>query len=236
MLNRFLGLLWSRMMIILANKTAAINLVLPFVMVLLYQYMFGRQMSGEELAITVLWTSLPMVAPMVATVFPTIVSEEAEKNNQRSLLLAGVQPWEYVLSSLLFPFGVIFVYIVGLPFYLGISRSDLGVSYLLVMMLTSLVVSLLFLTVSLLFETQSRATIVSLPLMMFSAFLPLFTMMDERVSDFIQWTFLGAFVERSTLGGQDYEIFSQSFAILLVWVLVSILGAIFVTKRRYLKR
>lgn len=236
MFKRFLALLWSRMMIILANKTAAINLILPFVMVLLYRYMFGRQMSGDELAYAVLWTSLPMVAPMIATVFPTIVSEEAEKNNQRSLLLAGVKPWEYVLSSLLFPFCIIFVYIVGLPFYLGISRSELGLSYLLVMALTALVTSLLFLMVSLLCETQSRATIVSLPLMMVSAFLPMFTMMDERVSDVIQWTFLGAFTELSSTGGRDYMLLSQSFGVLVVWLGLTIVGAVVVTSRRRLRR
>ncbi|MGZ7154112.1 ABC transporter permease, partial [Streptococcus pyogenes] len=73
---------------------------------------------------------LPMIPAFLGYLLPTVVAEEAEKNNQRSLRLAGVKSWEYVLASLLLPFVVAVIYLVLLPFYLRINLSELGWQYI----------------------------------------------------------------------------------------------------------
>lgn len=228
MLKSFYALLWSRKEIVLANKAVLVNLFMPLLMVVIYQFLYKGK-EGSDFAI--LFSCLPMVPSFVGYLLPTLVAEEAEKNNQRSLRLAGVSDWYYVLASLVLPILLTVVYFLALPLYLRISFADLGWAYFLIMSLTSVLVLLLFLLVSLLTDTQTRATLLAMPVMLLTSFLPLFSFVDEQVKKWIDFTFLGAFTKYSQLG-KEYTLTDRTFWILLVWLLAVSLALLAVMKKR----
>ena len=148
---------------ILANKMVSVNLFMPILMVILYQYMFKGQDGMKDM---ILFMVLPMIPAMTGYLLPIVVGEEAEKNNQRSLQLAGVKNWEYVVASLIIPFLVNLFYLFALPLYLGMDLVELGWQYIPVMLVTSLTVFLVFMGTALVVNTQSKATIGAMPIMM----------------------------------------------------------------------
>ncbi|MGT2911284.1 ABC transporter permease [Streptococcus cameli] len=232
MIKRMGALLWSRKEVILANKMVVTNLLMPLLMVVLYQFMFKGKEDMEQM---IFFLVLPMVPAFIGYMLPTIVSEEAEKNNQRSLRLAGVKSWEYILASLVPPFVINLIYLIALPFYLKIDWRDLGTSYLPVMLVSSIIIFLLFMGLALLVNSQSRATILAMPVMMATAFLPLFTMLDKTVEKIVGFTYMGSFVQYS----QDlasYELGHNSFLVLLIWLLVSVVAVVWITKKKQVIR
>lgn len=228
MIRRLYALVWSRKEVVLANKMVVTNLLMPLLMVLLYQFMFKGRDGANEM---ILFMVLPMVPAFVGYMLPTLVSEEAEKNNQRSLRLAGVKSWEYVLASLVIPFICNLVYLVVLPVYLKVSWRTLGRQYLAVMLVTSIVIFLLFMAVALLVNSQSRSSIVAMPVMMVSAFLPIFSMLDKTTNKLASLTYMGSFAKY----GQslvNYSLLDMTFIVLLVWLLFSLVGVIWITHQR----
>lgn len=228
MLKRIMALLWSRKEMMMANKMVMMNLIIPALMVVLYQYMFK---SMEDAGKMIFFMVLPMIPAFLGYLLPTVVAEEAEKNNQRSLRLAGVKSWEYVLASLLLPFVVAVIYLVILPVYLRINLSELGWQYIPVMLLTSLIVFLIFMALALMTDTQTRASIVAMPVMMVSSFLPMFAMMDKTVEKIIDFTYLGAYSVYSK-EMSHYQIMDKSFFFLIIWLMVALLGVIWLTRQR----
>lgn len=228
MLKRIMALLWSRKEMMMANKMVMMNLLIPALMVVLYQYMFK---SMEDAGKMIFFMVLPMIPAFLGYLLPTVVAEEAEKNNQRSLRLAGVKSWEYVLASLLLPFVVAVIYLVILPVYLRINLSELGWQYIPVMLLTSLIVFLIFMALALMTDTQTRASIVAMPVMMVSSFLPMFAMMDKTVEKIIDFTYLGAYSVYSK-EMSHYQIMDKSFLFLIIWLMVALLGVIWLTRQR----
>jgi ABC-2 type transport system permease protein len=223
-----MALLWSRKEMMMANKMVMMNLLIPALMVVLYQYMFK---SMEDAGKMIFFMVLPMIPAFLGYLLPTVVAEEAEKNNQRSLRLAGVKSWEYVLASLLLPFVVAVIYLVILPVYLRINLSELGWQYIPVMLLTSLIVFLIFMALALMTDTQTRASIVAMPVMMVSSFLPMFAMMDKTVEKIIDFTYLGAYSVYSK-EMSHYQIMDKSFLFLIIWLMVALLGVIWLTRQR----
>lgn len=228
MLKRIMALLWSRKEMMMANKMVMMNLLIPALMVVLYQYMFK---SMEDAGKMIFFMVLPMIPAFLGYLLPRVVAEEAEKNNQRSLRLAGVKSWEYVLASLLLPFVVAVIYLVILPVYLRINLSELGWQYIPVMLLTSLIVFLIFMALALMTDTQTRASIVAMPVMMVSSFLPMFAMMDKTVEKIIDFTYLGAYSVYSK-EMSHYQIMDKSFLFLIIWLMVALLGVIWLTRQR----
>lgn len=232
MFRRINALLWSRMQMILANKMISIYLVMPILMVVLYQYMFkGR----EEMENMILFMVLPMVPAFLGYLLPTVLGEEAEKNNQRSLRLAGVKSWEYVLASLMIPFLVNLVYLIVLPFYLQVDWDKLGWQYIPVMFVTTLVVFFIFMGFALVSDTQARATIGAMPIMMVTMLLPMFSMLDETVEKIIGFTYLGSYSVYSQKL-VDYQLSDKSFLFLLLWLVASILAVVWLTRQRQVIR
>lgn len=228
MLRRLRALLWSRKEMILANKVVVTNLFMPLLMTSLYQFMFkGRE--GANLL--VLLMVLPLTASLVGYTLPTLVSEEAEKNNQASLRLAGVKNWEYLVASLFMPFVLSCLYLFLLPLYLKLDWSELGLLYFPVTILTTVVIFLLFTTVALLMDSQSRASIAAMPIMLLTAFLPVFGNLDKNLEKFVSFSYMGAFADYQ----QDlshYSLTNGSFLTLLVWLGLALLGLAWVMRRK----
>lgn len=61
MVRRMNALIWSRFQMILANKMVSVNLFMPILMVILYQYMFKGQDGMEDM---ILFMVLPMIPAM----------------------------------------------------------------------------------------------------------------------------------------------------------------------------
>lgn len=230
MLRRLIALLWSRKEVMMANKMVVCNLFLPVLMVLLYQLMFKGKEGSEQM---ILFMVLPMVPNMVGYALPTLVSEEAEKNNQKSLWLAGVKGWEYIVTSLLVPLGVSLVYLVVLPIYLGVPWSDLGWAYGPVLCLTTLILLNIYLMLALWVDNQARASILAMPIMLLGSFLPMFALLDPKFEQVISLTPMGAFSQYS-MDLADFSFSQGSFLALVVWLVLSVLGLLWIARHKKL--
>ena len=232
MVRRMNALIWSRFQMILANKMLSVNLFMPILMVILYQYMFKGQDGMEDM---ILFMVLPMIPAMTGYLLPIVVGEEAEKNNQRSLQLAGVKNWEYVVASLIIPFLVNLFYLFALPLYLGMDLVELGWQYIPVMLVTSLTVFLVFMGIALVVDTQSKATIGAMPIMMVTMPLPMLSLMDKTIEKIIGFTYLGSYSEYS-VELADYEVFGTSFLYLILWLVGAMFVVVWFTRQKQVDR
>ncbi len=105
MFRQFLALLWLRTQIIITNKSVLLQMVMPAGLVYLYKFMMDSQSgSKEQLGIVYLMLCIPFALVLaVGGPILTILAEEKEKNNLKTLLLSGVKGSEYLLSTLIIP-------------------------------------------------------------------------------------------------------------------------------------
>lgn len=228
MFKRLTALLWSRKEVLMANKMVVTNTLMPVLMTLLYQLMFKGREGSEQM---ILFMVLPMVPSMIGYALPTLVSEEAEKNNQRSLRLAGVKGWEYILTSLCLPLVVTLVYLFTLPAYLKVSWSVLGWVYVPILFLTAQVLLNLYMALALLVDNQARAGILAMPLMLLGSFLPLFAMIDQKLEKLVAVTPMGAFSQYSQQLA-DYQLTQTSFMVLVFWLLLTSLLLVLIARKK----
>lgn len=231
MLKRQLALLWSRKEMILANKQAGMLLIFPVLMMAIYQFMFKDRPGAQDM---ILFMIMPMVYVMVSQLLPTLVSEEAEKNNQRSLLLAGVKDWEYILASLVIPFATILVYVVFLPIFLGLKPETLGPAYLVVNVLTGLATLLFNLLIALLCETQTRAVMMSMPVMMLNMLIPMLSLSDKTIAALAPYSHMGSYIQLQQDSGKVFG--DGSFLSLIVWCIALIVALLAVVRYRRRRR
>ncbi len=93
MFRRFVALLWLRLQIILSNKSVFLQVVMPAGLIYLYKFMMDSQ-SGpkEQMGVAYLMMCIPFsLALAVGSPILTILAEEKEKNNLKTLLLSGVK-------------------------------------------------------------------------------------------------------------------------------------------------
>lgn len=93
MFRRFIALLWLRLQIILSNKSEFLQVVMPAGLIYLYKFMMDSQ-SGpkEQMGVAYLMMWIPFsLALAVGSPILTILAEEKEKNNLKTLLLSGVK-------------------------------------------------------------------------------------------------------------------------------------------------
>ncbi|WP_373773946.1 ABC transporter permease [Streptococcus ferus] len=234
MFKRFTALIWLRREIIWANKQIVIQILMPILMVALYQFMYKDLPIGDKNEM-ILFLVLPMVYGFVGFIVALIISEENEKHNLRSLQLSGVGTPEYLLANLVYPFFIQLFYIVALPIYLQQSFSKLGGQYIIVNIVTSLVTLLIYLLLGILSNTQSKASIASLPIMLGISFLPLFAIIEKSLEKWIALTFMGAFIKYSKQLA-DFPLFSQASLILLLWLVLLLLLIVWALKRIRLQK
>lgn len=218
MFKRFKSLLWLRWEIILSNKTLVVQLALPIILTLLYQFMYSK--LPEKKAVEFIMTMLPaMILSFVGMTSTYLIADENEKHNLVSLQLAGMGNVEYLLANFSLPLLIVIVYLTALPLYLGISLSSLGLLYAFVNLLTALVVLGFFIFIGIVCKTQTQATILSLPFMMGVAFLPLFAMMDKSIQKVIDFTFMGT-LTNYLLDREHYQLIDKSLLFLVLWLIL----------------
>lgn len=231
MFKRLSALLWSRKEIFLANKQTAVMLVMPAGFTALYAFMFkGMPNSGDM----ILGMVLPLISAMLGNALPTLIAEEAEKGNQQTLILSGVKVWEYVLSSLIIPFVAVLVYLIALPFALKVSISN-WVAYVLVNVLTALVTLLIFMAVALSCETQARATLAAMPVMLVSMLLPMMSLTNPGFAKWVTYSHMGAYTKWNTEGA-TYRLMDKSFVFLLIWFVLATAATLYFAKKKHIKK
>ena len=126
MFRQFLALLWLRTQIIITNKSVLLQMVMPAGLVYLYKFMMDSQSgSKEQLGIVYLMLCIPFALVLaVGGPILTILAEEKEKNNLKTLLLSGVKGSEYLLSTLIIPLILSVFYLVVTPLILGVNIDN----------------------------------------------------------------------------------------------------------------
>lgn len=212
MFKKMSALLWLRNQILLSNKNLIVQILLPYALVFLYKNFMGNQSSGWEIMFVCLSTAISM---SVGSMISTIIAEEKEKNNLKSLLLSGVGYPEYISSVLIHPILITIITMITFPLITEVHLENMLWEYVTVVFLTSLAVMLINLCIGLISETQSKAQMNSLPLLFIVALLPMFSTMKESLKGFVNLTFMGAYTNLFTL--KDFSLEDPSVFILVAW-------------------
>lgn len=222
MFRQFMALLWLRCQIILSNKSVLLQVLMPAALIYLYRFMIDSQ-SGpkDQMALVYLMICLPFAIVLaVGSPILTILAEEKEKSNLKTLLLSGVNTSEYLLSTLVVPVVLSAIYLVVAPLILDVPIDHLP-NYCIIGSATALAIVLLYLLLGLLVKSQVMAQVVTVPTMLITAFLPMLSSMDKTVAKVTDYSFMGLFTKFFT----KWEDFSWHRAILqtsslIVWILV----------------
>lgn len=215
MFNRLKALIWLRSQVIISNKNVLVQVLMPYGLLFLYKnFMNLDESQGLDLMFICLSTAIAM---SVGNTVSTMIAEEKEKNNLKTLLLSGVHPLEYLLSVLLYPILIVIINMILFPILADADISTMYVEYGVVVMFTAMVVILLNLYIGAVSATQSKAQMNGLPIMLMIAMGPILSQMNDDVAEFIQYTFLGAYTDLFTKS--DFSLKNSSFHVLIIWVL-----------------
>lgn len=219
--NKIASLIWLRKQQLLSNAQYLILIFMPYVFALLYKYFFSEGETGNDF---IVFICLPMLFGIsMGTLVTSVIAEEKEKNNLRVLSLSGITGTEYIISSLFFPALIGISGIILMPLIIGNIEFINGYgNYLVISLITAMVIALINLFISVCVSTLNQAQIISLPVMMLTMFLPMFSLMDSTVKTINQYSFMGSFTELFFESSES--IFTkQSFYILLIWLVLLIL-------------
>ena len=215
MFNRIKALVWLRNQTIIANKNLLVQVLMPYGLLVLYKnFMNLGEDKGLDLMFLCLSTAIAM---SVGSTVSTIIAEEKEKKNLKTLLLSGVRPYEYLISVLIHPVVITVLNMVLFPIIAGADLSKIYLEYGLVVMLTAMAVILINLCIAAFSSTQSKAQINGLPIMLIIAMGPNLSQMNPDIADFIKYTFLGAYTELFTKA--EFSLTSRSFQVLIAWMI-----------------
>ncbi|MGQ7660817.1 ABC transporter permease [Streptococcus suis] len=212
MFKRISALTWLRNQILLTNKNLLVQMLMPYMLVFLYKNFMTGQAGGKEIMFVCLSTAISM---SVGSMISTIIAEEKEKNNLKTLILSGVRYHEYILSVLIHPLIITVVTMIAFPIITGVDLEGLYVEYIFVILMTSLAVILVNLCIGLISETQSKAQINSLPILFVVSLLPMFSGMKESVKEVVDYTFMAAYTDFFTK--ESFQLSEQSFKVLVLW-------------------
>ena len=215
MFNRLKALVWLRNQTIIANKNLLVQVLMPYGLLIIYKnFMNLGKDKGLDLMFLCLSTAIAM---SVGSTVSTIIAEEKEKKNLKTLLLSGVRPYEYLISVLIHPVVITVLNMVLFPIIAGADLSKIYLEYTLVVILTAMAVILINLCIGAFSSTQSKAQINGLPVMLIIAMGPNLSQMNPDIADFIKYTFLGAYTELFTKA--EFSLTSCSFQILIAWII-----------------
>lgn len=215
MFNRLKALVWLRNQVIITNKNLLVQVLMPYGLLFIYKnFMNLDESKGLDLMFLCLSTAIAM---SVGSTVSTIIAEEKEKNNLKTLLLSGVRPHEYLISVLVHPVMITVINMILFPIFANADISKMYLEYGMVVMLTAMAVILINLCIGAISSTQSKAQINGLPIMLIIAMGPNLSQMNTDVADFIRYTFLGAYTDLFTK--TDFNLNSRSFQILIIWII-----------------
>ena len=232
MFKELMALLRLRVAIIVANKSLLIQLVIPIFLIAIYQFMFNRH--GDH-GLLVLLLSLGIVHSVNGQLISLVMAEEQEKHNLRSLQLVGVKSWQYLLANALIPIFITVAYLVILPLVLSVDLKGYWLTYLVVNAITALVLLALYILIGVSCDTQSKATVYGMPLMMGAMLLPMLSMNEAGLEKVARYTFMSAYVKWMKTFG-EMKVTDSSILVSLLWLFVVLGLAVTVLRRSRLNR
>jgi ABC-2 type transport system permease protein len=159
----------------------------------------------------------------------TMISEEKEKKNLKSLILSGVKQGEYITTVIIFPIIFSLVASILIPIMMQIEDMEWG-KFLVVVSLTSLVFILLNLLFAFLAKNQTQTTVCSLTLVLVASILPVSSEFVKSANTVMEYSFIGAnakyFKELS-----DYQLTDKTIFVLLSWIIVTSIALYFAYKK-----
>lgn len=210
MLRRINALVWLRNQILISNKNLSIQMLLPYMLLLLYKKFMDA--SG----MTLMFVCLSMAISMsVGGMISTIIAEEKEKNMLKTLLLSGVRYNEYILSVLIHPVLITVITMILFPILTESKLDGLYLEYIVVTALTSLIVMLINMSIGLLSSTQAKAQVNALPITFLVALLPMFASTNESLNEFVDYTFMSAYTR--FFNNTNFSLNDQSIKVLVIW-------------------
>ncbi|MTB63727.1 ABC transporter [Streptococcus sp. zg-86] len=229
MFKRMKALIWLRNQILMTNKNLLVQILLPFILVLLYKNIVG--LTGMKLMFACLSMAISI---SIGNMISTIISEEKEKNILKTLILSGVRYNEYILSVLIPPIIVTIVTMTVFPILTESNIDDLYLEYSVVILLTSLAVMLMNMCIGLLSSTQSQAQINGLPITFIVALLPMFSGIKDSLKKVVDCSFMGAYTNFFT--DPEFSISDTSIKILIIWnICLSLLAFLAIKKSKSLE-
>ncbi|SDO73560.1 ABC-2 type transport system permease protein [Streptococcus equinus] len=225
MKSRFRSLLWLRWQFMLSNKLFLFVVLSPvFDMAL-----FANLLSFTD-NVGFIGMGLNMIYSITAGSFvATMISEEKEKKNLKTLILSGVKQWEYILSVIFFP--ILFSMFSGIfiPILFHVKSIN-WVIFITITGLTIIVFILLNLLIALLSKSQSQTMVLSLGLFLLATFMPIFAIEIKGMDKVVDLSFIGA-NDRYLRELPNYQLFDKTFIALLIWILLTSIALYFAYKK-----
>lgn len=221
-MRKIKSLIWLRINLLLANKNMLILVIMPYIFSLMYNEFMNE---GKENSLSILFIGLGMAFSFsTGNMITNMIAEEKEKNNLQTLILSGVNSYEYMVSTLLIPLILGVISILLLPFIVGAQGILEGnyISYFLVSFTTLISVILINLLIATFSNTQAKAQINTLPIMLFTTLIPMFSSVDETLSKINQYSFMGgltSFFEDAN----RLSIDNTQWLINIVWIVMLLL-------------
>lgn len=217
------SMLWLRWQYLLGNKIILFVCGLtPLVDVYLLA-LLSSVAGGPDVGL--LFLGLGIVYSVSAGMFVAmILGDEKEKRNLRTLILSGVSDFDYVFSLIVIPIVLTVVYALGLPLLYGIIVAN-WLTYLVVVILTSLIYILINMTIGFFAKNQMQSMAVSMLVFIFSIFIPMMSQNSEILKNVTDFSFLGANTAyfNDTLA---YSLMDKTMIALLMWNVVFGFGLI----------
>lgn len=218
-MTRFWSLLWLRWQYLMSNKLFLVLVCLPVISLLMVVSADG---SVTDKGIAFLGVGMNSIYSLTAGTFVcTMIAEEKEKKNLKTLILSGVNQSEYIFSVILFPILLSIVTSISIPLLLQIDDMD-WTKFLVVITLTIIIFVLLNLLIAFLTKSQIQATIFSFGLYLLMNVIPVFSEQVKWIKKVVEYSFIGAnnayFSKVAT--GETFKLTDPTMYSLLAWILV----------------
>lgn len=217
--NKVRSIIWLRGQQLITSSQYLILIIMPYIFAWIYKYLLPENQIDDNF---ILFVCLPMLFSIsVGSLIASIVAEEKEKNNLKGLYLAGVSNLEYVIGSLFFPVIIGILGIILIPVLIGKTDFENYAIYFLISLLTAIAILLVNLLIGIKSKTLSQAQIITMPIMMITMLLPLFTTFNETITKYIKYTYIGSFTEMFQTPN-SFLFKDTSFYALLIWIVLLI--------------
>lgn len=216
MFRKISALIWLRSQVLLSNKNIIIQILFPFILALVFNNIMKSDTTTGE---SIIYMCLNLTFTLSSgNMISSSISEDKEKNNYKSLKLSGVRDFEYLLSLLFYPIAIVLISIIIFPIMLDVSFGERYLAYFIISLLVALCILLVNLFVGAISDTQTKAQINGLVPTMAFTFLPLLSQFNTQIKEFVDYTFLGAYV--NFFNKKNFEFDFNSIKVSLLWVLV----------------
>jgi len=218
-MNTIHGLIWLRFISLKKNKNILLIALFPFVFAFLYSNFMIKDNFAEKASIVSMCLTMGFSTSSL-NILTSTIAEEKEKYNLKTLLLSGVSGLEYIFSTLIIPVVLGVITILILP---QIAQVDFGASYfqyLLISFLTLIVHILFGLVIAMVSETQTKAQMNSMPVLLLSSFLPMLSSFNEQIRKICDLSHVGAHNKFFTklIAGENTSLVWSDMLVLGVWI------------------